>query len=29
MKDGTVLPISRYRRNELLQRFTAYLGGKL
>jgi DNA-binding LytR/AlgR family response regulator len=29
MKDGAVIPISRYRRNELLQRFTAYLGGKL
>lgn len=29
MKDGSAVPISRSRRAELLQRFTAYLGGKL
>lgn len=29
LKDGSTVPISRYRRAELLQRFTAYLGGKL
>lgn len=29
MKDGSAVPISRSRRTELLQRFTAYLGGKL
>lgn len=29
LKDGSVVPISRYRRTELLKRFTAYLGGKL
>lgn len=29
LKDGSAVPISRYRRAELLQRFTAYLGGKL
>lgn len=29
IKDGSAVPISRHRRTELLQRFTAYLGGKL
>lgn len=29
MKDGSCVPVSRHRRAELLQRFTAYLGGKL
>lgn len=29
LKDGSVVPISRYRRAELLKRFTAYLGGRL
>ncbi len=29
LKDGSSVPISRHRRAELLQRFTAYQGGKL